>query len=64
MGKRLMVGTGLLAVLANSASGITGYSAGPGYDLATGLGSVDANALIWNWPGPGSSYPAILRTYP
>ena len=27
-----------------------GYSAGPGYDLATGLGSFDANALVTNWP--------------
>ena len=26
-----------------------GYSAGPGYDLATGLGSLDANALVNNW---------------
>jgi hypothetical protein len=26
-----------------------GYSAGPGYDLATGLGSFDANALVNNW---------------
>lgn len=26
-----------------------GYSAGPGYDLATGLGSFDANALVTNW---------------
>jgi len=25
------------------------YSAGSGYDLATGLGSVDANALVTNW---------------
>jgi hypothetical protein len=25
------------------------YAAGPGYDLATGLGSVDANALVTNW---------------
>jgi hypothetical protein len=25
------------------------YAAGPGYDLATGLGSVDANALVANW---------------
>ena len=28
---------------------LTGYAAGPGYDLATGLGSVDANALVTNW---------------
>jgi hypothetical protein len=26
-----------------------GYSAGPGYDLATGLGSLDASALVNNW---------------
>jgi hypothetical protein len=26
-----------------------GFSAGPGYDLATGLGSVDATALVNNW---------------
>ena len=26
-----------------------GYSAGPGYDLATGLGSFDVNALVTNW---------------
>ena len=26
-----------------------GYYAGKGYDLATGLGSVDANALVQNW---------------
>jgi len=29
--------------------GYLGYSAGPGYDQVTGLGSVDANALITNW---------------
>ena len=33
----------------NSVPGVTGYSAGTGYDLATGLGSVDANALVANW---------------
>lgn len=26
-----------------------GFEAGPGYDLATGLGSVDANVLVKNW---------------
>jgi hypothetical protein len=26
-----------------------GYDAAPGYDLATGLGSLDANALVNNW---------------
>lgn len=29
--------------------GTAGFSAGPGYDLATGLGSVDAFQLISNW---------------
>ena len=28
---------------------ILGYDAGPGYDMATGLGSVDANQLFNNW---------------
>ncbi len=32
-----------------------GYSAGPGYDQATGLGSVDANLLVTGWSGTGSS---------
>ncbi len=34
------------------ASGMIGYSAGPGYDLTTGLGSVDAGALVAAWNGP------------
>ncbi|HTW78926.1 MAG TPA: Ig-like domain repeat protein [Terracidiphilus sp.] len=28
---------------------LTGYSAGPGYDMATGIGSVDAMMLVNNW---------------
>jgi len=32
--------------------GSIGYSAGPGYDLTTGLGSVDAGALAAAWNGP------------
>lgn len=34
------------------ASGMIGFNAGPGYDLATGLGSVDAGALAAAWNGP------------
>jgi uncharacterized protein (TIGR03437 family) len=30
-------------------AGTLGYSAAPGYDMATGLGSVDANALVTQW---------------
>ncbi len=33
-------------------SGMIGFSAGPGYDLTTGLGSVDAGALVAAWNGP------------
>ena len=33
----------------NSVPGVTGYSGTVGYDLCTGLGSVDAGALIYNW---------------
>jgi pseudomonalisin len=33
----------------NSVPGVTGYNAGTGYDLATGLGSVDANLLVNHW---------------
>jgi uncharacterized protein (TIGR03437 family) len=31
--------------------GIAGFAAGPGYDQVTGLGSVDASALITAWTG-------------
>jgi hypothetical protein len=33
----------------NAVPGLTGYSANAGYDLATGLGSVDANLLVTHW---------------
>ena len=33
----------------NCSTGRFGYSAGPGYDLATGLGSIDAYNLVANW---------------
>jgi Pro-kumamolisin, activation domain len=38
-----------------SVTGYMGYSTGTGYDLATGLGSVDAGALINAWPSAGLS---------
>jgi uncharacterized protein (TIGR03437 family) len=34
---------------ANCATGSFGYTAGPGYDLVTGLGSIDAAKLAANW---------------
>src|SRR5208283_4037925 len=35
----------------NCTTGSMGYSAGPGYDLATGLGSVNGYNLVTAWPG-------------
>jgi subtilase family serine protease len=34
----------------NSVPGVNGFAAGPGYDEATGLGSVDAALLAEDWP--------------
>jgi hypothetical protein len=43
-----------------------GFSAGSGYDLVTGLGSIDANLLATSWPGfvvaPGFSVAASPAT--
>ena len=33
----------------NSVPGVTGFSAGTGYDRATGLGSVDASVMVSHW---------------
>jgi uncharacterized protein (TIGR03437 family) len=33
----------------NCVEGLVGYRAGPGYDLATGLGSIDAYNLVTQW---------------
>jgi hypothetical protein len=33
----------------NSVPGAAGFSASPGYDLSTGLGTVDASALVHAW---------------
>jgi trimeric autotransporter adhesin len=48
---------------ANSVGTMNGYSAGVGYDMATGLGSVDATALVTNWGG-ASPAPAIVTLSP
>ena len=39
----------------NSFNGVLGYEASPGYDAATGLGSVDASALAAALPAPAPS---------
>ncbi len=39
----------------NSVPGVTGYNAGTGYDLATGLGSVDGSLLVNHWSDASAS---------
>jgi hypothetical protein len=43
---------------------ISGYATTPGYDLATGLGSVNAYNLVNAWVGSGSTTPASLTVSP
>jgi hypothetical protein len=43
----------------NTVPGQTGYSAGPGWDPVTGLGSVDANLLVANWGSTSATAPAV-----
>jgi hypothetical protein len=46
----------------NSVPGTPGYPCTPGYDLATGLGSVDAQALVGAWRGGlGNNVDAVIR---
>jgi len=45
----------------NTVPGVTGFSATAGYDLVSGLGSVDASALVSHWRD-GQSTPAIQIT--
>lgn len=42
----------------NSVPGQSGFTAGPGWDPVTGLGSVDANSMVTHW-GPAGA-PAVL----
>ena len=44
-------------VCPSSGGSASSYSTGTGYDLATGLGSIDFNKLLADWPA-GSSLPA------
>ena len=41
-------------------NGQEGYSAGPGYDSATGLGSVDVNNLVHSWTTAAPTGPVIV----
>jgi hypothetical protein len=43
-------------------TGWYGFSAGPGYDLATGLGSLDVYNFVTSWTGSSSSTPGVEST--
>ena len=45
-------------------TGSIGYKAGPGYDMATGLGSIDANALVTQWNTAANSVAVTLSASP
>jgi pseudomonalisin len=61
MGNNQYAGSGAPAVFHdittgnNTVPGVTGYNAVTGFDLATGLGSVDVNQLVLNWGVPDFS---------
>ncbi len=49
-----------VATGSNTVPGLTGFPAGPGYDMATGLGSVDAAVLVNHWAdASGPSTPGL-----
>lgn len=43
----------------NSVNGVQGFAAGPGWDPVTGLGSVDAAALVNHWPTTAPAPPLL-----
>jgi hypothetical protein len=43
----------------NSVQGVTGFTCGTGFDQVTGLGSVDASALVTAWGGTGTVAPSF-----
>lgn len=47
---------------ANCVDGELGYAAGPGYDLATGLGTIDANNLVTNWATGTASTTSVVAS--
>jgi uncharacterized protein (TIGR03437 family) len=48
----------------NCTNGFLGYSAGPGYDQVTGLGSVDAFNLVMQWNSPAAATTTTLAASP
>lgn len=55
---------GCSATASGSSGVMTGYAAAKGYDLATGLGSVDAYAMALNWGARPPGGPAVSSLSP
>jgi subtilase family serine protease len=47
-----------------SASGMIGFNAGPGYDQATGLGSIDVYNLFTQWNTPAAASTTVVAVNP
>ena len=56
--------SGCSATALGTVGTMNGYAAGAGYDLATGLGSVDAYAMALNWGSLPSTTPVITSLSP
>ncbi|HET7073026.1 MAG TPA: hypothetical protein VFI55_02955, partial [Mycobacterium sp.] len=56
--------SGCGSTVAGSVGVINGFPATPGYDLATGLGSVDAYAMVLNWGAHPATAPVISSLNP
>ncbi len=46
----------------NCSTGSFGYPAGPAYDMATGLGSIDANTLVTQWNAQAAGVGVVLQS--
>jgi uncharacterized protein (TIGR03437 family) len=63
----IVVGNNIVPCTAGTpdcSNGQFGYSTGPGYDLVTGLGSVDAYNLVVNWQGAPAGQVSIASLSP
>ncbi len=55
-------GTSVEGQIGNTTTKVAEYNAGTGYDLATGLGTIDAYNLVTNWPNVKFATSAVTLT--
>lgn len=58
------IGTGVGALSRSVSSFQPAYTAGPGWDFATGLGSIDVAKLVHNWNPPTTPAPPNAAQFP